>query len=84
MHFLYYYYFLRVAWAKLTLKPFKLTFFVSNLRVLGFYQTLNRLRLLVDKIAAIRDYLVPTCEVEVLRFYYMLLWLKSLILGRAN
>lgn len=84
LQFLHYYYFPRLVQAKLTLNLAKSFFFIKEIRVLGFYLIESRIRPSLDKVAILRDYLVPKNIKELEAFLYKLPFLSSLILGRAK
>ena len=83
-NFLHNHYFPRQAWARLTFSPPKCRFFVKTLDILGHLRTVDGLRPSISKMTAIRDYPDPTTEDELLRFLYMLPFLKSMLPGRAD
>jgi len=62
----------------------KTEFFTKRIKLLGCELTTNGLRPLLDKIAAIRDYPRPVDEDSLARFVYMLPFLRTMILGRAD
>lgn len=82
--FLHYHYFPRVDFAQLTLSPKKSNFFALAIKMLGYDLSLDGMRPSLDKVKAIRDFPVPTDEVELQRFLYKLPWLSTMIPGRAD
>jgi len=69
---------------KLTLSIKKTEFFTKRIKLLGCELTTNRLRPSLDKIVAIRDYLRLVDKDSLVRFVYILLFLRTMILGRTN
>lgn len=62
----------------------KCKFFVKKLKILKFERNEFDIRPSIDKIATIRDYSKSKDEKELLRFCYMLSFLRAVILDRAN
>lgn len=77
-------YFPRIHWARLTLKPSKSAFFVSQIDPLGMTVDANGLRASDRKRDKITQYPVPTNETEVDNFLYLTIYLKALIPGRTE
>ncbi len=84
LNFLYNYYFLRLAQGKITLSLGKCRFFIENLKILRFEQSVEGIQPSVDKVAVIRDYLTLTIEKELSYFLALLLYIKDSCLGRAD
>ena len=84
MDFLHNHYFPRLAWAKLTLNPKKCMFFSSKIQILGHQRDELGLRPSVDKLGMFREWPVPQTKEEIMRFCYMLPFLKHYIPGRAD
>ena len=77
-------YFPRIKWAKLTLKPCKSAFFVSKIDPLGMTINSQRLRASKRKQDKMSQYPTPTSEKEIDDFLYLTIYLKALILGRTE
>lgn len=84
LDFLHHHYLPRNAWAKLTLNPKKCRFFTEGIRVLGSHLTTDGLRPSADKLAALRDWPIPTNPIELDKFCYTLPFLSPHIPGRAD
>ena len=84
LYFLHNHYFPRIIQAQLTLNPAKYRLFTANINLLSFLKTSNRLRPSANKIAAIRDYPIPKNDIDLLKFCYILPFLRSLIPARAD
>ncbi|KAJ8175493.1 hypothetical protein LV161_008779 [Aspergillus fumigatus] len=82
--FLHQHYFPRLAWAGLTLNPAKSVFFTDEIEILGHQCTHNGLRPSITKLEALRAWPEPTNEEELMRFIYLLPFLKVYIPGRAD
>lgn len=54
------------------------------MKILGYAQIVSGLRLSADKLIAIKDYPEPTDKKSLKRFYYILLFIRSVIPGRAD
>lgn len=84
MWFLQEWYFPRVKWAKLTLKPSKSSFFTSKIEPLGMEIDAQGLRASRRKQDKISQYPIPTNEKEIDGFLHLTIYLKSLIPGRTE
>ena len=84
LEFMHYWYFPRLHWAKMTLKPSKSGFLLDSIEPLGFRTKGKGLRPSLDKVCAIREYPIPTNQEEIERFLYMTTYLRYFIPGRAD
>ncbi|KAJ5679602.1 hypothetical protein N7462_007846 [Penicillium macrosclerotiorum] len=84
INFLHQRYFPRLAWAKLTLNPRKTAFFVDRTKILGHECSITGIRPSADKIAAIANWTRPVNEPELMRFIYVLPFLRTYIPGRTD
>ena len=84
MWFLQEWYFPRVKWAKLTLKPSKSSFFTSKIDPLGMTVDARGLRASDKKQDKITNYPTPRSEKEIDDFLYLTTYLKALIPGRTE
>lgn len=82
--FLHEHYFPRLKWAGLTLNSRKTSFAIRETKILGHDRTQAGIRPSADKIRAITSWPVPTSEAELMRFIYILPYLKVYIPGRAD
>lgn len=78
------FYFSQVAFAQLTLSPHKSHFFMDELSILGMCQGPDSIRLLADKVAAIRNWPYPETAQELERFLYQLPFMRRSIPGQAD
>jgi hypothetical protein len=84
IRFLHHHYFPRLPWAGLTLNPAKNNFFTQEIEILGHHCTRTALQPSISKLAALEDWPEPTNEEELMRFIYVLPFLKVYIPGRAD
>lgn len=77
-------YFPRIEWAKLTLKPSKSSFFVPEIDPLGMTVNSEGLRASNRKQNKISTYPTPTSEKEIDDFLHLTIYLKALIPGRTE
>ena len=84
IQFLHLHYFPRLAWAHLTLNPSKCKFFVPKVQVLGHQRDEKGIRPSEDKLGMFREWPVPKNKEELLKFTYMLPFLRNYIPGRAD
>lgn len=91
--FLHQYYFPRMAWAKLSLKPTKAHFMVDSINPLGLsignHQRndgtwVRGVKASMRKLEKLRDFPVPSSLEELDKFLYLTLYLKMFIPGRAE
>ena len=90
LQFLHDIYFPRIHWARLTLKPSKSQFFVSNIEPLGMIvglvgnDVVYGIRANDKKRGKIEAFLIPKCEKEIEAFLYLTTYLNTLIPGRTE
>ncbi|KAH0607822.1 uncharacterized protein H6S33_002856 [Morchella sextelata] len=78
-------YFPRIAWSGLKLNPAKSHFWSKDLKLLGFAGSgQGGLRPSIDKIAAIRDYPVPSDVAGLERFLHISTYLRQWVPGRSD
>lgn len=77
-------YFPRLAWARLTLNPFKTTFFASKIAVLGHEKTRLGVRPAAHKLRAFAQYHSPTTPRELDEFLWQLPFFKWYCPGRSD
>lgn len=91
--FLQEWYFPRMSWAKLTLKPSKTEFMMPKMAPLGLSVGTHRradgtlitgIKASMKKLTQIQNYPVPTSYEEVEKFLYLTIYLKMFIPGRAE
>jgi hypothetical protein len=74
----------RVSWSKLTLSPGKSHFFMDHIEMLGFSAGPEGRKPKSDKLDAIRNYPVPTWEMELNGFVHLTTYLRNFIPGRSE
>jgi len=84
LEFMHYWYFPRLHWAKMTLKPTKCGFLLDTIEPLGFQTKGQGLRPSLDKVQAIREYPTPMNQEELEQFLFMTKYLRYFIPGRAD
>ena len=84
VEFLHNHYFPRLAWAKLTLNPAKCEFFIAKVHILGHQRDEKGIRPSEDKLGMFREWPTPKNKEELLKFTYMLPFLRNYIPGRAD
>ena len=82
--FLHNHYFLRLAWAKLTLQGHKCGFFLNKISPPGYARDGIGLRSSLNKAGTIQDYPWPTTVNEVDAFVYMTIYLHQFIPGHVQ
>lgn len=82
--FLQEWYFPRIKWAKLTLKPSKSSFFVPRIEPLGMVVDSSGLRASAKKQHKISQFPVPQNEKDIDDFLHLTIYLKQLIPGRTE
>ena len=77
-------YFLCLTWARLTLNSDKFQFFQITIKILDHECSINRLKSSADKTAVICKWSFLTCELELMKFLYVLSFLRYYISDRTE
>ena len=84
IHFLHFYYFSRLSWAKLILNSFKCEFFVVNIQLLKYQKNVKNIKSNENKLSVFRNFFNFTSKNEFERFLYMLFFLKIYIFEKID